>query len=55
MNMSAAAAAEAREALLPLWEQNPAVTETFRAFRTGVDKISQADWQRFIGASASFR
>lgn len=50
MNMSAAAAAEAREALVPLWEQHPAVTETFRAFCTGVDKMSQADWQRFIAA-----
>ena len=50
MNMSAAAAAEAREALVPLWEQHPAAAETFRAFCTGMDKMSQGDWQRLAAA-----
>jgi len=48
--MSAAAAAEAREALVPLWEQHPAAAETFRAFCTGMDKMSQGDWQRLAAA-----
>ena len=50
MNQSAAAAAEAREALVPLWEQHPAAAETFRNFCTCGDKLSLEDWRRLISA-----
>ena len=48
LSQSTAAAAEAREALVPLWEQHPAAAETFRAFCTGCDRLSFDDWRRLI-------
>jgi hypothetical protein len=48
LSQSAAAAAEAREALVPLWEQHPAASETFRAFCTGYSKLTLGDWRRFV-------
>ena len=48
MSQSNAAAAEAREALVPLWEQHPAAAETFRAFCTACDRLTFDDWRRLI-------
>jgi hypothetical protein len=48
LNQFAAAAAEAREALVPLWEQHPAAAETFRFFSTASDRMTFGDWRRLI-------
>ncbi len=33
---------------MPLWEQHPAAAETFRAFCSGGDRLTVADWRRLI-------